>query len=270
MKRIWTLLLTVALLAGLAAPARADVLWSPRDNRFYEQHHSELETVIRYFLANGEEGFVTLWDAPNGSRVTAQYENGERLLVYYTYGDWALVTVQGMAESGEWTETDGWTPLSDLSLIYDCTSFREEYAAGIRSYRDEISRFDGSVETVNFYEYPGAAEVKDQMNTSDLQELLSKDAARLIDSVFTDEEGHTWGYVPRYMFVRESWFCLDDPDGTGFPVRETPEAEFTPPQAPVRPAVSYAPYVLVAGAAAATAGLLYWFYGRKRGQTPPG
>ena len=270
MKRIWTFLLTITLLTALAVPARADVLWSPMDNPFYEQHHSELDTVIRYFLANGEEGFVTLWDAPNGSRVTAQYENGERLLVYYTYGDWALITVRGRTDSGEWTETNGWTRLSDLSLIYDCTSFREEYASEIHSYRDERSLFDGSAETVNFYEYPGAAEVKDQMEPAKFQEILTEGAAQVIDSVFTDEEGHTWGYIPRYMFVRESWLCLDDPGGTDFPVREVPEVEFTPPQTPVRPAAAYAPYILVAGVVVVTAGLLFWFYGRKRGENPKG
>lgn len=264
MKRVWGCLLAAALLAALAVPARADVIWEPFGDSFFDAHRDAVQYVGRNFLANGKAGYVTLWDAPGGSGVAAQYENGKALHVAYVYQDWALIDIWEEAGTGGWEETYGWTPLADLSLIYDCLSFIEEYEEDIRSYRDEFSGYDGGAATVNFYEYPGAAEIKYQVNWEDAGEAFVREPAMYIDLVFTDEEGRTWGYVPRYMGYRECWFCLDEPGGTDFPVREVAEPEFIPPQEPALPAAAYAPYVLAAGAVAVTAGLLVWFYGRKR------
>ncbi len=268
MRRVWGCLLAAALLAVLAVPARADVIWEPYGDSFFDAHRDEMQYVSRNFIANGKAGYVTLWDVPGGSGVAAQYENGKALHVSHVYQNWALLDVWEEAESGGWEETYGWTPLADLSLIYDCLSFIEEHEEDIRSYQDEFSGYDGGAATLNFYEYPGAAEIKDQVNLKDIGDAFVRDLAMYIDLVFTDEEGRTWGYVPRYMGCRECWFCLDEPDGTDFPVREVAEPEFILPREPALPAAAYAPYVLVAGTVAVTAGLLAWFYGRKRKECP--
>ena len=82
--------------------------------------------------------------------------------------------------------------------------------------------------------------------------------------MFTDEAGRTWGFVS-YMYGHlDGWFCLDDPDGTDFPLRQVEQVQLTPAQKPVLPAAGYAPYLLVGAAAAVTAALLAWFYARKR------
>ena len=91
MKKFFTCLLILTTLLTLSAPAYADIMWEPRSDRFYENHREKCEYNARSYYANGTEGFITLWDAPNGSMVKAQYENGEILWVGYTYqGKWAL------------------------------------------------------------------------------------------------------------------------------------------------------------------------------------
>ncbi len=272
MKRIGTSLLAWALLAALAVPARADILWEPFGDKFFERHRDEIEVVIRDFLADGEAGYVTLRETPGGGKTVARYENGTKLCVYNVYRDYGLVQVWEETESG-WEETYGWTPLSDLTLVYDHISFQEEYAGQIRPYRDEFLGYDGDFSLLNYYEYPGAPEIKASERpqgswAEDYRNALTGTAAEqsCIRQVFTDEDSRTWGYVD-YLFGRvEGWLCLDNPGGADFPVRQVPEVEYVPPQAKAS-APDCLPYVLVGGVTAVTAGLLYWFYARKRGGT---
>lgn len=268
MKRFFSGLLTLAMLLVLSAPAYADVMWEPGGDRFYESHRDQCEYNTRSYYANGLDGFVTLWDAPNGSMVKAQYENGEALWVGYTYQEeWALVS---QWEDGK--EISGWVSLSELSLIYDSISFQEEYGDRIRPYSGEFADYAGDAAKVNFYEYPGAEEIKQTWETDGDWHVLDNltgtaENDSYISKVFTDEGGRTWGYVS-YMYGHlEAWFCLDEPDGTDFPVREVSAQELTPPQTPVLPAGGYVPYVLVAAVVAATGGLLFFFYGKRRKTT---
>ena len=79
-RRIVVLFLAAVMAMSVGVTARADVLWEP-ENRFYEKHSQECEHLGRGFYANGPEGFVTLWDAPNGSQVQGQLTNGGELWV---------------------------------------------------------------------------------------------------------------------------------------------------------------------------------------------
>lgn len=268
MRRFFSGLLTLVMLLALSAPAYADIMWEPGSDRFYESHRDQCEYNTRSYYANGPDGFVTLWDAPNGSMVKAQYENGEILWVGYTYqGKWALVS---QWEDGE--DITGWVPLAQLSLVYDHISFEEEYGDQIRPYNGEFADYAGDAEAVNFYKYPGAPEITQTWETDGDWHVLDNltgtaENDSYIFKVFTDEDGRTWGYVG-YMYGRlNAWFCLDEPDGTDFPVREVSVQELTPPQTPVLPAGGYVPYVLVAAVVAATGGLLFFFYGKRRKTT---
>ena len=268
MKKCLTILLALASLLALTAPAYADMLWEPPDNDFYAKHYEECESVVRTFYANGPEGFVTLWDAPGGSSVQAQYENGTALMVYWRYQDWGCITTW----DSRGDSIDGWVPMDQLRLIYDYLSFQEEYADQIRPYHDEFGNYAGDAKVVNFYEYPGAPEPKYTWDLGDttwnvLNELTGTGGySSCISSIFVDEEGLTWGFVSYLYGHLDGWFCLDRPDGTDFPLRDIPQPELTAPQTPVLPASSYLPYLLVAGVVLATGGLLFWFYGRRRGR----
>jgi len=272
-KRLFSILLALLMLQALAVPAFADIMWEPANNSFYDKHQDQCEYENRSYYANGKEGFVTLWDAPGGTMVRAQFENGEKLRVYFIYkNNWALAAF--------WTdgqETSGWVPLSDLELVYDYLCFQEEYADRITPYNGEFADYDGDVETVNFYEYPGAPEISCDFKTGSgdiLDNLTGAQGTSCISSIFLDEDGRTWGFVGYVYGIRNSWFCLDEPDGTpdrpdngNFPIREVAVPELTPAQEPTLPSEGYTPYFLVAVVVAVTAALLAFFYGKKRKKT---
>lgn len=254
MKRILTCLLTFVMILALTAPAFADVLWEP-DNRFYEKHRDECTPIVRGYYANGPEGFVTLWDAPNGSVVQAQYENGATLWVYWQYKDWGCISVW----EGGGKSTDGWVPMDQMELIYDGQCFEEEYAAFITDYNGEFADYDGDAKLIPIYEYPGAPEAMETIKTDTMDvmgNLTGKEGNSYISKIFVDEDGRTWGYV-NYMYgIRHFWFCLDEPDGTDFPVREVKTPVLIPAQTPVLPAKGYLPYGLVGAVVAVTGGVL--------------
>lgn len=267
-KRLFFSALSLLTLLALSVPAYADIMWEPDNNVFYDRHRDQCEYENRGYYANGPEGFVTLWDAPNGSAVRAQFENGEKLWVYHIYeGTWALTAY--------WTdgkETSGWVPMSGLALVYDYRCFAEEYADRITPYDGQFADYAGDAEVVNFYEYPGAPEVKQDWETGGQWHVLENltgtaEGGSYISSIFVDEDGRTWGYV-NYMYGHlNAWFCLDQPDGTGFPVREVAAPDLIPPQSPVLPATGYVPYALVGAVVLGTAGLLAFFYGKRRKST---
>ena len=267
MKRLFSILLALLLAAALTPSARADILWEPSANYFYERHRSQCAYENRGYRANGPEGFVTLLDAPGGSQVRSQFKNGEKLWIYYLYdgGAWGLAAY---GEDGR--EISGWVPMESLSLVYDFQSFQEEYGARITPYGGEFADYQGTPAAVNFFEYPGAAEVKQRWETGGQWRVLENltgtaEADSYISSVFVDEEGRTWGFVG-YMYGRlNGWFCLDQPDGEDFPLREVDQPELIPARQPVLPATGYVPYLLVAAAVLATAAALVLLYGKKRG-----
>ena len=270
-RRIVVLFLAAVMAMSVGVTARADVLWEP-ENRFYEKHSQECEHLGRGFYANGPEGFVTLWDAPNGSRVQGQLTNGGELWVDWHYQDWAYASVYDGGEA-----TEGWVPLAELQLIYDYISFAQDYAGEIREYAGEFADYSGDAEGVAFYEYPGAPAVKTYWTVEQNDELMTNltggpEGESYIQSVFVDEQGLTWGFVG-YMYGRmNAWFCLDDPAGDGeqgdgesvFPLRQVGTPELIPPQDPVAQASAYIPWLLVGAVVVVTAVLLGLFIRRGR------
>lgn len=259
MKKFVTLLLAAAALLTLAAPAKADLLWEPTGNAFYDQHWNDCVYDNRNYYANGQEGFVTLWNAPGGHTVEGQFENGTALCVYWIYEDWGYV----------YTSPEGWVPLADLQLIYDNISFAEEYADQIIPYNGEFMDYDGDSDVVNFFAYPGAEEIQRTYESSQWSALWKNLTGTAyeesyIQSIFVDEEGLTWGFVD-YMYGHlNAWFCLDDPDGENFTVRKVTAPDLIPAQPPVLPAIGYVPYALVGAVVLVTAGLLILFFRKKK------
>ncbi len=267
MKKLLTMLLALTTLLALAVPAWADVIWEP-NNRFYETHRDQCESVPgRAYYANGKDGFVTLWDAPNGSTVAMQLENGETVHVQWMYGDWGYAERDG---------DGGWVPMADLYVIYDYISFAEDHADDIRPYAGEFADYDGDAEAICFFSYPGAPEIQYTYTLADWGEVLlnlTGGAGResYIQSVYVDGNGLTWGFVG-YMYGRlNAWFCLDNPAAEGIMTSCIPESDMLidagaliAPQTPRLPAKGYTPYALVGGVVAVTGGLLAVFFRKKK------
>lgn len=272
MKRLFASFLTLLTLLALTAPACADVMWEPDNNSFYDRHRDQCEYENRSYYANGEEGFVTLWDAPGGSVVRSQYENGEPLRVYFLYEDWGLVA---RWEENGGNEISGWVPMADLYLIYDHISFEEEYGDRFRDYDGEFADYDGGAgEEFWFWEYPNAGYPRESVPVNqDMLDALrgTADTPSYISRVYTDENGNDWGYVAYMYGIRNFWILLDNPAGSETMTSSIPRTEelfasgaLTAPQEPELPAQSYIPYILVAAAVAFTAGALLFFYGKRR------
>ena len=133
MKHLFAAFLSLLALLALAAPACADAWQDPPSDRFFESHRGQCTYENRRYYANGKEGFITLWDAPGGSEVRAQYENGEVLWTSCTYRSWALVS-----RREDRTGTAGWVKLADLYRRYDHISFQEKYGDQFREYGGEL------------------------------------------------------------------------------------------------------------------------------------
>ena len=238
MKRWLTYCCCILTLLALCATARADVLWEP-DNNFYVKNADQCDYIGRQYYANGDEGFITLWEAPGGTRAVHQFQNGYTLWVYYQYEDWACAVVWG--DEGEIT---GWAPMEDFVLKYDYLSFEEEYADEIHPYDGQFAGYDGDAAEIAFYEYPGAPEPKALWEAAEILDQLTSTEDSYIASTFTDEDGRTWGSVAYLFGTRNLWFCLDEPDGRDFPVRQVGTPELTAAQEPTLPARGYVPYIL--------------------------
>ena len=189
MKR--TLVLVFALLLLAPSLALADVIVEP-ENSFYRTHQSECQhREGRTYLANGPEGTLALYTAPNGT-VSKTLQNGAALYCQWTYTDGQGV-VWGFSDDHE-----AWAPLGYTLVQYDHISFEEEHSDTIVSATDMTEK---EYATVFLYEYPGASDP------------IRLDAVRLAaQKSYTDEQGRLWGFVSYIYGIRNRWFCLDDPD----------------------------------------------------------
>ena len=138
----------------------------------------------------------------------------------------------------------GFVNSPDFVLKYDYLSFEEEYADEIHPYDGQFAGYDGDAAEIAFYEYPGAPEPKALWEAAEILDQLTSTEDSYIASTFTDEDGRTWGYVAYLFGTRNLWFCLDEPDGRDFPVRQVGTPELTAAQEPTLPARGYVPYIL--------------------------
>lgn len=177
--------------------ARADVIWEPEDS-FYEEHSSECTHVNRQYITNGPDGVVILYKSPESAKEVATWENGRRVYISFTYED-ARGIVWGISEG----EQTGWMPMEYMKVVYDSISFAEDYGDQIVSQTGSLDEQYGD-ETVHFWKYPGA-------ESFDSMDLKGWDYMPEYRSVYTDETGHSWGYIGYYYGYRSVWICLDAP-----------------------------------------------------------
>lgn len=200
MKKLFCLCLAALLLLANLPTVRADVIFEPMDDDFYEEHREECVYHDRSYTANGPNGDVTVYESPISDRVIKTVDNGESLWVSYVYEDengiqWGC--------SGDWGEESGWVPMPYLVLIYDHISFEEDYG---NAFLQEEGTLDESWQgkEIYFWEYPGGP----NPNSMTLQE----DYMPGYDRVYVDDNGNRWGRITYYFGLRDCWFNLDAPD----------------------------------------------------------
>ncbi len=202
MKHIRKLLILVTACLFLllpAMPAAADIIVEP-NNMFYKLHSDDCTHAPRYYLLNSTEGHVYLYKSPHSSITVEGYPNGTEVYIPYLYTDPDDGSVWGLYNE------QGWFLMSELSLIYDSQSFREEHADALTPYVEGSFPLElDETKEIVFWAYPGG-----KMSYKQADPHLTEG----IYDTYTDEYGNTWGYIGYHYGRRNVWVCLNDPFST--------------------------------------------------------
>lgn len=250
MKRFTELLLPLFILALLllGSGARADVLYEPVGNSFYEKHMKELTSWDHRYLTNGPEGKTFGYADPLTGEGRTELENGLTMSSSYRYtdkkgNDWLCCMM--------WDEgpKDYWIPEAYLSRLYDSELFMEDHRAELAQTSGEAGVLG---KTVELYEYPGGDCVyRDKVESNDYMTSLGWSLE------YTDPEGVKWGYVGYYYGYRECWVKLnaaEDPlQGTQAANKLTMPAPAPYTGEEIKPAEDHRTVLLIATAVLAAA-----------------
>lgn len=167
------------LMQGLAV--RADSIWEPYDDSFYEEHIEECVSHNRTYVVNAAGGQIHTWKSPEEQEIIDTVQNGESLGVGALYTDaagevWGAVMEEGGKASWVWME--------ELTPVYDSQSFEEEYEEQLFQWTDSGLTFEKEGD-VYFWMYPGAKEPISCMSVTagEISVYVS----------FQDEDGRQWG-----------------------------------------------------------------------------
>ena len=193
MKKLFCLLLTLALLLCLSTTAFADIIWEPFEG-FYADNQEYFTHAGYYAYANSPTGEVTLYDKPDGKQV-GTIPNGETVYIQHIYETkgspaWALFTDETYAL------------LSDLMNRYDREFFDDhpEIATEAPSGFSVTIPLDTPLLT---WTYPGGASVQSQ-------NYWDEDIMFGLTDYYTDEDGLVWGYMGYWLGHQDMWICLSD------------------------------------------------------------
>lgn len=188
---------TCFMLCSLSA--RADLIFEPSEDTFYDLHSSECEYIDRVYTANGPDGKVILYESPESDVEITTWENGHIAYISFIYTD-QNGTVWGIYNNGDVTES-GWMPMEYMKVVYDSISFQEEYDAEITEELGSIEE-DYQGETIYFWKYPGS---------QDMDFMTADEYVPQYDKVYVDEEGRRWGHINYYYGRKNVWICIDQP-----------------------------------------------------------
>jgi len=256
-RKLPALALALLLTFALALPVRADVMWEPIGDSFYEDHHEQCQYVDRSYLANGPQGYVTLRRSPQSAEEVYNVPNSSPLYVGYRWTaadntEWC-VCEYAIQNGDGWDWKEGWAPLTELSLIYDYLCFAEDHEAEFKDY-------DGSGDALTevcLYSYPGGV-FKDTLT----EEREYQPFSEAFQNLYTDEAGRRWSFLGYYMGRQNAWACLDDPLNEELGVAEVQSAAAVrgeldcvviPPPEEVPAAKEFPLWLLPAGLTAAAA-----------------
>lgn len=237
-KKLALLLLALCLL--FPVQAAADVIVVP-EGSFYRRHERECEPLSRWYQANGEPGYVSLYDRPGGM-VLANIENGTELYLTFSYsgrGEWGYTELDASQEgiaSAHQGGVYGWIDLATLRPRYDSIAFMQEHAQEITPFSGDTAALPATGQ-VYLWKYPGSPPMEDA--------YLEEAGDIRFEDGYTDPDGRLWGRVGYYRGWRDVWVCISDPGNAALPVN-------TPEQPPLHPAAKppvpagYSPLLLAA------------------------
>ena len=227
------LIFTAALLVSvLSGAALADVIWEPEDD-FYEAHAEQCEYMNAQVYANGESGYLEVFDKPDGSGVGFA-DNGQLFYASFVYvgegEDWAIIDYSegdGRLMPPDYNEKfySGWVRLSDTIEKYDSAAFSADHADSIKNFEGDASSLLDE-ESIAAWTYPNSGELQETIE----KDWVDEDFADAFSVSYTDEDGREWIFCGYYRAHRNFWVCLSDPANTELPPLNTPNPQFIQPQ----------------------------------------
>lgn len=201
-KSVWILAVVACwLLSGLSV--KADLIWEPYHDDFYEENRVNCDYVNRTFSANGPDGEVILYESPKNPTVVATWKNGFTAYISFTYTD-AEGNVWGVYEDME-SGINGWMPMAYMTVVYDFISFQEEHADNIMEESGTIPAMYAG-QSIRFWKYPGAEDFYEVPMPEDAEGMPQ------YNKVYEDEAGQ-WGYIGYYRGNKNRWVCLANATG---------------------------------------------------------
>jgi len=237
-KHVFKLMTTVMIVMAISfivpvLPASADALVVPNNN-FYERNSDKMEYLGRRFYANGEAGYITLLLEPNSSREVISIENGEIIQIMFTFNDngvkWGITELYSPDLSYRDIPT-GWVKMDQLYAVYDSNAFIDANTDRIHEREYDLSKMELDGDII-FWTWPGSGEISGIWK--DLEIIESN--MNIIYTIYIDNEGCEWGYLPYFYGWREVWICLDDLSGRDKPAfNPAPEPQLRSPEPPPPP-----------------------------------
>ncbi|MCL1895676.1 MAG: hypothetical protein FWG03_03925 [Clostridiales bacterium] len=196
-------ILAVAIMLFLLAPALtvyADAI-AESQNDFFNQHRSECVYLGRSFSANGEDGQVSLKNAPGAGKEIATVENGET--VYFEYSCLYEGEFWGLSPRFE-----GWGDLSQFLVLYDYIAFEEEHLGEFYPYEGDYGEIEKAGRAFA-WPWPGADAPLWAIEDIELEYFWA-------DCAWRDEQGREWGFFSYSRGGSDIWICLSDPENRDF------------------------------------------------------
>lgn len=202
MKKTAIFVLTVILLMALLCPAvYADVIVEPYGNAFFEAHSKECTLVDRNYTVSET---VSVFASPEDTKLLGRIAAGSIININNVYTahdgtEWGISIMDGYRDGV-------WMRMSALTVVYDYISFEEEYGHTFTEY--DASKHVIPEGAICVWTYPNSGVVayyKSEVD-SDGRDYVTK----FIDKVYTDDAGTSWGLVPYYYGVRNTWIAFAD------------------------------------------------------------
>jgi hypothetical protein len=214
MKKLLSGIFAIVFVLLASTTVYADVLFEP-DNGFYQNNKANCGSISRSFVVNGEKGYVSVKNQPEGVEKT-KLDNGDTVWLYYSclYNGvyWGFTHLGG----------GGWVEISQLLLLYNFEDFARDHADEFHAYNGGYEKIIEAGRAIT-WAWPGSGEPGYILSDLNAGNVASS-------TYYTDDQGRVWGFVTYLYGYRNIWLCLSDPlDG------DIPAFNPAPPPIPWEP-----------------------------------
>ncbi|HOP11473.1 MAG TPA: hypothetical protein PK629_08275 [Oscillospiraceae bacterium] len=188
--RIFVIIL-ICLLLLPSVVMSADSILQP-ENDFYEQYRNQMVELRRDFIANGEDGFAALREAPGAKDETGRLQNGEKIYILYVC----------LYDGEYWGVSDeDWIRMDQLLVLYDYVSFEKDHFDELYLYQGDYEKLK---ETLSAIAWPWPGADAPLWTTEDIEmEYFS------ITYAYLDSQGREWVFVDS-RYDGYIWICMSD------------------------------------------------------------